>query len=368
MELEIESRFSEADYQYMEGQEWKAAVNMYRVNDMWEEAYRVAKSHGGASAHKQVAYLWAKSLGGEAAVKLLNKFGLLETAIDFAADNCSFAFAFELARLSTKNKIPEIHLTNAIMLEDEGKFAEAKTEFIKVGKPKECRCTFITRTGLEPRGWRRPTTQTVCQMCWWANFCFEQKDFQKADAFLLRAQKPELVIKYHKDVEKWSDAMQNCKEYLPNKLSILQEEYEKEGAKKCSRGVEGMVEQAREWEQSEEYTWAVECYLKVKDSTNVPLMEKCWMKASELAIKFLTQERAVDVIHAVGPRLTQFRKYSAAAELYLNLDLIKEAIDAFIEGEEWNKAKRVTKELDPRFEDYVDQRYKEHLKNQGKAY
>jgi len=56
-----------------------------------------------------------------------------------------------------------------------------------------------------------------------------------------------------------------------------------------------------------------------------------------------------------------------AAELYLNLDLIKEAIDAFIEGEEWNKAKRVAKELDPRYEDYVDQHYKEFLKNQGKV-
>lgn len=37
-----------------------------------------------------------------------------------------------------------------------------------------------------------------------------------------------------------------------------------------------------------------------------------------------------------------------AAELYLNLDLVKEAIDAFMEAEEWNKAKRVAKELDPR--------------------
>lgn len=25
----------------MEAEEWKAAVHMYRVNDMWEEAYRV---------------------------------------------------------------------------------------------------------------------------------------------------------------------------------------------------------------------------------------------------------------------------------------------------------------------------------------
>ena len=39
-----------------------------------------------------------------------------------------------------------------------------------------------------------------------------------------------------------------------------------------------------------------------------------------------------------------------AAELYLNVELVKEAIDVFIEGEEWNKAKRVAKELEPRCE------------------
>lgn len=48
---------------------------------------QVAKSHGGAGAQKQVAYLWARSLGGEAAVKLLNKFGLLEYAIEAASSN-----------------------------------------------------------------------------------------------------------------------------------------------------------------------------------------------------------------------------------------------------------------------------------------
>lgn len=49
--------------------------------------YQVAKSHGGAGAQKQVAYLWARSLGGEAAVKLLNKFSLLEYAIDSASNS-----------------------------------------------------------------------------------------------------------------------------------------------------------------------------------------------------------------------------------------------------------------------------------------
>lgn len=72
---------------------------------------QVAKSSGGGSSANQVAYLWAKSLGkdqmsvrcisdycrvyynihcvigGESAVKLLTKFGLLETAVDYAMDN-----------------------------------------------------------------------------------------------------------------------------------------------------------------------------------------------------------------------------------------------------------------------------------------
>ncbi|XP_042245769.1 intraflagellar transport protein 172 homolog [Thunnus maccoyii] len=369
-ELEAESRFSEAEYHFMEAEEWKAAVHMYRVNDMWEEAYRVAKSHGGAGAQKQVAYLWARSLGGEAAVKLLNKFGLLEYAIESASNNLSFDFAFDLARLSCKEKIPEIHLKHAIYLEDEGKFAEAEVEFIKAGKPKEAVLMYVHNkdwTNAQRVAESHDPESVSEVLVGQAKFCFEQKDFQKAEAFLLRAQRPDLAVKYYKDADMWSDAMRICKEYLPNKLSLLQEEYEKETAKKGIRGVEGLLEQAREWEQSGEYSRAVECYLKVKDDSNTALMEKCWMKAAELSIKFLSGERAVEVIQVVGPRLTQLRKYNAAAELYLNMDLIKEAIDVFIEGEEWNKAKRVAKELEPRYEDYVDQKYKEHLKNQGKV-
>uniref|UniRef100_A0A3P8T009 Intraflagellar transport 172 n=1 Tax=Amphiprion percula TaxID=161767 RepID=A0A3P8T009_AMPPE len=352
-ELQAESRFSEAEYHFMEAEEWKAAVNMYRASDMWEDAYRVAKNHGGAGAQKQVAYLWARSLGGEAAVKLLNKFGLLDYAIESASNNFSFDFAFDLARLSCKEKIPEIHLKHAIYLEDE-------VNPLQYVHNKDWANAQRVAEGHDPES----VSEVLVGQ---AKFCFEQKDFQKSEAFLLRAQRPELAIKYYKDADMWSDAMRICKEYLPNKLSMLQEEYERETSKKGIRGVEGILEQAREWEQSGEHSRAVECYLKVKDDSNTALMEKCWMKAAELSIKFLSGDRAVEVVQVVGPRLTQLRKFNAAAELYLNMDLIKEAIDVFIEGEEWNKAKRVAKELEPRYEDYVDQKYKEHLKNQGKV-
>lgn len=200
-----------------------------------------------------------------------------------------------------------------------------------------------------------------------AKVCFQQKDFQKAEAFLLRAQKPELVVKFYKEADMWSDAMRICKDYLPNRLSTLQEEYDQEVCKRGTRCVDDLLQQAQQWEQSSEFSRAVDCYLKVKDDVHPAVMEKSWMKAAELSIKFLSAERAVEVVRVVGPRLTQLRNFNAAAELYLNLDLIKEAIDVFIEGEEWNKAKRVAKELEPRYEDYVDHKYKEHLKNQGRV-
>ncbi|EMP37904.1 hypothetical protein UY3_04886 [Chelonia mydas] len=369
-ELETEGCLQEAEYHYLEAKDWKATVNMYRVNDMWEEAYRVAKAHGGANSYKHVAYLWAKSLGGEAAVKLLNKFGLLEMAIDHAADNGVFDFAFELARLSLKQKTPEIHFKYAMFLEDEGKFEEAEAEFIKAGKPKEAVLMFVHNQNWDAAqhvAEAHDPDSVADVLVGQARFAFEQKEFQKAEAFLLRAQRPELAVKYYKEASMWSDALRTCKEYVPSRLEALQEEYDREAAKKGTRGVEGMLEQARQWEQAGEYARAVDCYLKVQDPSNSLLVEKCWLKAAELAIKFLGQPRSVEVMRLVGPQLVAMKKSSTAAELYLNLDLIREAIDAFIEGEEWNKAKRVAKELDPRSEEYVDQRYKEYLKNQGKV-
>ncbi|XP_053316583.1 intraflagellar transport protein 172 homolog [Spea bombifrons] len=369
-ELEAEGRLREAEYHYLKGKDWKAAVNMYRVADMWEEAHRVAKAHGGAGAHKHVSYLWAKSLGGEAAVKLLTRFGLLETAIDYATENCTFDFAFELSRLAMKEKLPEIHLKYAMFLEDEGKFAEAESEFVKAEKPKEAVLMYVHNQDWSSaqRVAELYDTDSVGDVLdGQARSAFEQKDYQKAEALFLRAQRPERAVQYYKESGMWSDAIRICKEYLPARLEQLQQEYELDVAKKGARGTEALVAQAREWEQAGEYSRAVDCYLKVKDATNVALMEKCWMKAAELSIKFLPPGRSLEVVGILGPLLVSAGRHSTAAELFLSVDLIKEAIDAFIDGEEWNKAKRVAKELAPRYEEYVDEQYKKYLKTQGKV-
>lgn len=97
-QLEAQGKHRAAEIHYVAAGEWKAAVNMYRTLSLWEEAYRVAKQNGGATAAKQVAFLWASTLPIDSAIKLLNKYGILESCIDYACETFQFEFAFQLAK------------------------------------------------------------------------------------------------------------------------------------------------------------------------------------------------------------------------------------------------------------------------------
>lgn len=97
-QLESQGKHRSAEVHYLAAGEWKAAMNMYRNLSMWEEAYRVAKQSGGPAAANQVAFLWARTLSIDSAVKLLNKFGLLEACVDYACETYQFDFAFQLCK------------------------------------------------------------------------------------------------------------------------------------------------------------------------------------------------------------------------------------------------------------------------------
>lgn len=86
-ELEAGKQYKLAEQHYILANEWKAAVNMFRSAEMWDEAHKIAKIHGSVEAGNQVAFLWAKSLGGDAAVRLLNKMNLLGQCIDYSCQN-----------------------------------------------------------------------------------------------------------------------------------------------------------------------------------------------------------------------------------------------------------------------------------------
>ncbi|KAJ3216179.1 hypothetical protein HDU67_009828 [Dinochytrium kinnereticum] len=369
--LETEGNFKLAEHHYVEGKDWKAAINMYCANSAYEDAYRIAKSFGGPNSAKQVAYLWARSLGGESAVKLLTKFGLLEAAIDFATENGAFDFAFELSRFADKFKLSDVHYKHAMFLEDNGKFKEAENAFILAGKPKEAILMYIHNENWEAAFSVAETydPNSVGEvLIGQAKVSFDRKDYSSAETLLLRAQRPDLAIKLYKDQGMWKDAIRFAKEYLPNKSSEVHEDYDRflAGQSNSSRRDE-LLSTARLLEQQKDFNRAIDMYLKFNTPqiTDLNFLEEVWEKAVALAMKFV-QDRGHEVVTTVCTRLLGIKRYEQAAEFYATAEMFKEAIDAYVSGGLWEKAREISR-IAPKYAEYVENNYVSHLKNKGHA-
>lgn len=64
-------------------------------------------------------------------------------------------------------------------------------------------------------------------------------------------------------------------------------------------------------------------------------------------------------------RLIEMGEDIVAAQLYISMEMTKEAIDTFIKAKEWGKARKVAKEMEPAFESYVESKYKDRLLKKG---
>lgn len=51
-------------------------------------------------------------------------------------------------------------------------------------------------------------------------------DHEKAESYLLRANKADIIVKYYKETGMWQDALRIAKEYMPDMLPQLQVSFE----------------------------------------------------------------------------------------------------------------------------------------------
>ena len=177
-ELESEAQYRQAEQHFVDGGDWKAAVNMHRAKNMWDDAYRVGLcvpnsgviqlistgfrllSHtvdpmlltrwptsGPRPSEERVQsnsslslvclkLQWTMLLTTSETQQIMFTYHALTTYHPLPPPS-SFEFAFSIARLALRSKLTDIHLKHALFLEDEGKFDEAEEEFVAAGKPKE---------------------------------------------------------------------------------------------------------------------------------------------------------------------------------------------------------------------------------------
>ena len=75
-------------------------------------------------------------------------------------------------------------------------------------------------------------------------------------------------------------------------------------------------------------------------------MEKVWVRAFELSVKFLPQkiERIAEV---VAEKLQSIDRFTTAAKVFLEIEDTQGAINCLVTGREWNKAKKLAREMEP---------------------
>lgn len=58
---------------------------------------------------------------------------------------------------------------------------------------------------------------------------------------------------------------------------------------------------------------------------------------------------------------------SQAGKLYMDVDMMKEALDMFMAGDYWDKARHIATNIAPRYEQYVEDAYVDYLKQHNKT-
>ncbi|XP_065359796.1 intraflagellar transport protein 172 homolog [Calliphora vicina] len=370
--LESKGKFKNAEVHYLAAGDWKSVVHMYCTAGRWEDGYRVAKQKGTDGASNQVAYMWAKSMPVESAVRLLTKLGLLDTAVGFACDSGQFDFAMDLCRFAGKST-DEVHLKIAMSLEDEGKFEQAEAEFIKANKPREAILMYTHagdwKAALNVAETHLPDAVTEILISQ-ANAALETRNLADYESLLLRAQRPDLIIEYYKNEGMFDEAIRVAEDHVPstlNDIRRLQVQEERRSGSGQPNDSRAYLQRAAEFARKEDFRKAAECLMQI-DTTNAEdtaTIERALLRAAEICNQFLEGQDAMDIANQLAPRLLQIKQIGPAAQLFLAADMPKEAVDVFITAEQWSKARRLAKELDPELMAYVELQQKTRLKSEG---
>ncbi|OAF71468.1 hypothetical protein A3Q56_00763 [Intoshia linei] len=319
------------------------------------------------------------------------------------------------------DKLNTIKHKHALFFEDEKQYKEAEEKFIEAGKPKEAVLMYFLQlmgTGdwyLQAKDWtsaREVAEKYVPEtlgdvLIGEAKLMFAQKNYSQGEALFLRAKMVNICIEMYQEAEMWEDALRLCKEYLPNKMTMLERKYEEYMASAGKQiGAEKIIKQARIYESSGQYTEAVSTFMKLtkEHTSDTNLLIKVWNRARELSLKFLGSSESTRISELVATKLIGIGKQlnvnlnitytrgvnfssffgnfmatlkkmileiffaeKLASEVYLSLGLHKKAIFALVDGKHWERALKLAANIDLKLHELIETKFKKSLVNAGKV-
>ncbi|KAM3966306.1 intraflagellar transport protein Oseg2 [Aphomia sociella] len=207
-----------AENYYIQADDWKSAIQMYRTAGQWEGAERVARAHAPSAVQQQVALQWAASLGGAPAARLLAARGLAALGARWALQAQRWDIATELSELGGGITKREVCRHEAAALAEE-RPEEAEAAFLRAAAPDDAVRMWLAR-GQHARalalaeGHAPHMVEEV--LVEGARAAAERGDLPKFEALMIRANRPREVVQHYKDLELWEEASRVSREYLPD--------------------------------------------------------------------------------------------------------------------------------------------------------
>ena len=318
---------------------------MYRSNELWDDAIRVAKFYGGMAACKRVTMALLMAMGVPQGSKYLVKHDLVDAAIDHAAETGAFELAFDLCKHSMPKKLPEVYLKHALFLEDDERFREAEDSFIKAQKPREAIDMYVHQqdwvSALRVAEEYDPSAVTEVYVAQ-GKVRTDSSDFQGAEELYLLASRPDLALAMYQEASMWPEAQKLAQFHLPHRLAEVnmaaqgaQAKSGKGGNKNDLMASGKACEQAKQWQQ------AIDVYLAQRGTggtANSPDLEEVWLRAVSVARSHVPN-RYVEVSVDVSRRLVSVHREEVAGDVLFECGRIDEAVNICIDASKWDKAK-----------------------------
>ncbi|KAK7194890.1 intraflagellar transport protein 172 [Novymonas esmeraldas] len=348
-QFQKEGNLKLAETHFIAGKDWSRAVSMYRDRDLWDDAVRVAKVHGGANAAKQVVVSRATVMDGEEGVRLLGKFNLVEAGIDAALESSKFDLALQWAQLAQPAKVPYVYLKYAMHYEDQGDFRMAEDAFIKSGKPREAIDMYVHQhdfTGAM-RVAENHDASAVPHVCA-ANgrVCFQQGNYKEAESLFLRANAPETLLRMYVDTKMFPEAQRVAKEHCPEMQSDV--------AKRMALNSNDPQKAGAVLEENNEYQLAIDTYLAATPDTvsDSSTLANLWVRAVKVAQKHV-RNTLKEVLRTATDKLKAAQRYVEAGKCLEDCEDYRAAINMYVQAHKFDMAETLAKRVSPELEDYV---------------
>ncbi|XP_031768664.2 intraflagellar transport protein 172 homolog [Galleria mellonella] len=207
-----------AENYYIQADDWKSAIQMYRSAGQWEGAERVARAHAPSAVQQQVALQWAAALGGAPAARLLAARGLAALGARWALQAQRWDIATELSELGGGITKREVLRHEAAAVAEE-RPEEAEAAFVRAGAADDAVRMWAARgqharaLALAERHAKHMVEEVLVEG---ARAAAERGDLPQFEALMIRANRPREVVQHYKDLELWEEASRVSREYLPD--------------------------------------------------------------------------------------------------------------------------------------------------------